>query len=56
MSSIKTHVQTDRFETVKEWLIIEADRLKKRFSANHWKAVLHQEMANSVDYINSCLV
>jgi hypothetical protein len=42
-----THVKTNRSELIKKWLIDETERLKNRFSANHWKTVLHEGMSRS---------
>lgn len=55
-STIMTHVKTNRSKLIKDWLIDETERLKNRFSVNHWKAVLHEGMSRSQEYISSCLI
>jgi hypothetical protein len=53
-SSIKTHIKAKSNERVIQFLSEEAQRLRDRFSNNHWKVVLHEEMANSSKFIEDC--
>lgn len=53
-SSIKTHIKAKSIERVREFLLEEAQRLRDRFSNNHWKVVLHEGMANSSKFIEDC--
>ena len=53
-SSIKTHIKAKSNKRVIQFLLEEAQRLRDRFSNNHWKVVLHEEMANSSKFIEDC--
>ncbi|MEH2172212.1 hypothetical protein [Nostoc sp.] len=53
-SSIKTHIKAKSIERVRQFLSEEAERLRDRFSNNHWKVVLHEGMANSSKFTEGC--
>lgn len=53
--SIISHAHPNSTDIVKNWLRTEAENMSNRHSVNNWKVALFYAMANSDDFINSCL-
>ena len=54
-ASIISHAHPDSDAVVKGWLTTEAENFSKQYSENHWKVALFTAMAESDEYISSCL-